>query len=425
MFVVATPADANLPYPRLSPAFAIDRHPLHRRYPYEVQLKGALPADYALAPAQGNGAKHPNGGGFVAAEAKVDPGAYVAPGAQVLGRARVLGQARILDRAVVMGSATVKDQAVVSGSAMVADRAVVSEQARVRNFAYVGGDAKVRERARLGDGCDVQMGADISGDAVVRGMAQPLERGKVGGFAILDADYSMDFNLSDGVHYHHIPWGAWYFDEFAAKQTKPRGLVASYQFDEKDGAQALDEFGSLHAQLRGEPRRDAGALVLDKAGQAVVLDSSLVDAPAATWTLGVVVDGPTTQPLLALNDWRKSGLLLGLGENGRAAVVVAAEGATPVTLIGSEPVARGASVQLAVRLDGQTVSLFQNGRKVAEKPWPHAPAAYFRDLGAPAPTTFLLGSEPQGRSLRGKLESFRAYNIALTDAELAGAASGR
>ena len=27
----------------------------------------------------------------------------------------------------------------------------------------------------------------------------------------------MAFDLSDGVHYHHVPWGGWYFDEFAAK----------------------------------------------------------------------------------------------------------------------------------------------------------------------------------------------------------------
>jgi hypothetical protein len=425
MFVVATPADAVLPYPRLTPAFAVDRHPQHRRYPYEVQLKGALPASYALALNEPNGAKHPNGGGFVGPEAKVDASAFVGPEAQVLGRAKVLGQARILDHAVVMGSATVKDEAVVSGSAVVNDRAVVSEQARVRNFAYVGGDAKVRERSRVGDSCDIQMSPEISGDAVVRGMAQPLERGKVSGFAILDADYSMEFNLSDGVHYHHIPWGAWYFDEFAGKLSKPRGLVASYQFDETGGGQALDEFGSLHAQVRGEPGRAGGSLVLDKPGQYVVLDSSLVDAPAVTWTMEVIVDGATTQPLLAVNDWKKSGVLLGLGENGRFAAVLALDGQPPVTLVSSVPAARGALLSVALRLDGQTVSIFQGGKKVAEKGWEHGAGEYFHDAGAPSPTRFLLGMEPQGRNLRGKLASFRAYNIALSDAELASPAAAQ
>jgi hypothetical protein len=419
MFVVATPADANLPYPRLSPAFAVDRHPAHRRYPYEVQLKGALPSDYGLVLGETKGAKHPNGGGFVAAEAKVDASAFVAPEAKVLGKAKVLGNARILDRAVVMGSATVKDDAIVSGAAVVGDRAVVSERARVRNFAFVAGDAKVRERARVGDSCDIQMSPEIFGDAVVRGMAQPLERGKVGGFAILDADYSMEFNLSDGVHYHHIPWGAWYFDEYAAKLSKPRGLVASYQFGEKDGGQALDEFGSLHGQVRGEPVRSGGALALEKPGGYVVLDSSLLDAAAATWTMEVVVDGATTQPLLAINDWKKSGMLLALGENGRLAVVLAAEGQPPVNLVSSAPAARGASLRIALRLDGQSASLFQDGKKVAEKPWPHLPEEFFRDAVAPSPTSFLLGSEPTGRSLRGKLASFRSFNTALSDAEIA------
>lgn len=425
MFVVATPADADLPYPRLSPAFAVDRHPAHRRYPYEVQLKGAAPSDYGLTLGETTGSKHPNGGGFVAAGAKVDASAFVGPEAKVLGTAKVLGNARILDRAVVMGNATVKDEAIVSGAAVVGDRAVVSERARVRNFAFVAGDAKVRERSRVGDSCDIQMSPEIFGDAVVRGMAQPLERGKVGGFAILDADYSMEFNLSDGVHYHHIPWGAWYFDQYAAKLTKPRGLVASYPFGESGGGQALDEFGSLHAQLRGEPRREAGALVLDKPGQYVVLDSSLVDASAATWTMEVVVDGPTTQPLLALNDWKKSGMLLGLGENGRLAVVLALEGQPALSLVSSVPAARGATLRVGLRLDGQTVSMFQDGKKVAEKPWAHAPEVFFRDAVAASPTSFLLGMEPTGRTLRGKLAAFRSFNTALTDAELAGSSSGQ
>jgi hypothetical protein len=425
LFVVATPGDASLPYPRLTPAFAVDRHPEHRRYPYEVQLKGALPADYGLALGQSNGSKHPNGGGFVSAEAKVDASAFVGPEAKVLGKAKVLGLARILDRAVVMGEATVKDEAIVSGAAVVGDRAVVSERARVRNFAFVAGDAKVRERGRVGDFSDVQMSPEISGDAVLRGMAQPLERGKIGGFAILDADYSMEFNLSDGVHYHHIPWGGWYFDEFAAKLSKPRGLVASYQFGESGGSQALDEFGSLHAQMRGEPRREAGSLMLEKPGQYVVLDSSLVDAAAATWTMEVVVDAPATQPLLAINDWKKSGMLLGLGENGRLAVVLALEGQTPVSLISSVAAARGASLRVGLRLDGQTVSIFQDGKKVAEKPWAHAPEEFFRDAVAASPTSFLLGMEPTGRNLRGKLANFRSFNTALSDAELAGPSAGQ
>ena len=60
-----------------------------------------------------DGAPHPNGGGWVASTAKVDPTAYVAPGAMVLGNARVLNNACVEEYAVV------KDNAHLSGDARV------------------------------------------------------------------------------------------------------------------------------------------------------------------------------------------------------------------------------------------------------------------------------------------------------------------
>ena len=418
LFVVATPADASLSYPRPTPDFAADRHPEHRRYPYEILLKGAAPVTRELKLEQVPGAKHPNGGGFVASSAQVESSAYVGPRARVLGSAKVRGNSKILDDAVVTGAATIQDDAIVSGGAWVGDGAQVSGQARVRGFAFIGGEAKVRERARVGDFTDLQMGSDIHGDATVRGMAQPLERGKVGGHTILDADYAMAFDLTDGVHYHHVPWGGWYFDEFAAKLTKPRGLVASYTFDESDGGQALDEFGSLHALLRGAPARDDGKLVLNGKDQSVLLDASLVDAPAATWILDASVTGRGTQPLFAVNDWNEDGLMIGVGESGRLAAVLKQPGRAPLTLTSRTTVARGGEIRVALRLDGEKVALFHNGSKVAEQPWPFPPSTLFRDLVAESPAAVYLGRDGKQAFMAGRLDRFRAFNVALSDEEI-------
>lgn len=418
MFVCATPADASLPYPRLTPDYAADRHPQHRRYPYEITLKGAVPADYAHPDERDDGKKHPNGGGFVASSARVDASAYVAAGARVLGSAQVLGNARILDRAVVKGAATVKDQAIVSGGAVVGGRAEISGMARVRGFAFIEGEAKVRERARVGDFTDLNSPSEIFGDAVVRGMSQPLERGRVGGHAILDADYAMGFDLDDGVHYHHVPWGGWYFDEFAAKLRKPRGLVASYDFREPDGGQAMDKHGSLHAVIRGPVVREKSGLVLDGKESYVLVDSSVIDSPAVTWQIEASCTGRGMQPIFAVNDWAREGLMLGLGENGRLAVVLKRNGEPAVTLASPTPVARGGVIKVALRLDGERAALFHDGRKVAEQPWSHAPLEWFRDLSAGEPSMVYLGRDAAGSLMTGRINQFSAFNTALDDDEI-------
>ena len=78
------------------------------RFPYRVKLEGAEPAGIDPEFAKVEGAKHPNGGGFVASTASVAPEAYVGPNARVLGQAKVSGNARIDDYAVVDGKAIVE-----------------------------------------------------------------------------------------------------------------------------------------------------------------------------------------------------------------------------------------------------------------------------------------------------------------------------
>ena len=63
--------------------------------------------------------KHPNGGGWVADSAFVEPTAYVGPNALVYGSAEVFGDALVSGDAKVFGSARVLGEAEVSGNATV------------------------------------------------------------------------------------------------------------------------------------------------------------------------------------------------------------------------------------------------------------------------------------------------------------------
>ena len=67
-----------------------------------------------------DGAPHPNGGGWVSAQAHVAPSAYIGPRCVVLGKAKVLDHAQLIDSAAVIGDgAVVKDHAKLSGKARV------------------------------------------------------------------------------------------------------------------------------------------------------------------------------------------------------------------------------------------------------------------------------------------------------------------
>jgi hypothetical protein len=128
------------------------------RYPYKIQLTGAMPEgfepgyDPAARFAQfGGGRFHANGGGWVANAATVDESVYIGPNAAVVG-GRVTGNARIEDYAVVW-SGSVTDNAVIGGLTQLTRDMQVSDNAQITTVvadghtfetgtAYLGGTSK-------------------------------------------------------------------------------------------------------------------------------------------------------------------------------------------------------------------------------------------------------------------------------------------
>lgn len=107
------------------------------RYPYEFRVAGAAVVDPAAGEPVAGGHRHPNGGGWVADDADVDPAAHVAAGAVVRGAAVVGPGVRIEDRAWVEAGAE------LTGDVVVRDAAVVRGTARLSGAVVVGGDAVV------------------------------------------------------------------------------------------------------------------------------------------------------------------------------------------------------------------------------------------------------------------------------------------
>jgi hypothetical protein len=90
-----------------------------------------------------------------------------------------------------------------------------------------------------------------------------------------------------------------------------------------------------------------------------------------------------------------------------------------VTVASAVPLVRGKRVSVALRLDGRTAAIFLDGRKVGEKPWAHAPDLFFHDAVSAAPTAVRVARDAKGKGFEGALHGFRAFNVALDDAEIA------
>ncbi|WP_285600481.1 DUF6055 domain-containing protein [Kineosporia sp. NBRC 101731] len=138
-----------------------------QRFPYEFRVAGATPsgfeAGYTKPAATDGGHWHTNGGGWVAAGAKVAATAYVGPKAAVFS-GTISGNARIEGLGWVNGGT-------VSGNAVVKDNALIQAGANLYGDIVVGGDAEMAITCSSGTylafdlerGCDGKAGeSDIN-----------------------------------------------------------------------------------------------------------------------------------------------------------------------------------------------------------------------------------------------------------------------
>ncbi|MBI1226587.1 MAG: T9SS type A sorting domain-containing protein [Bacteroidetes bacterium] len=149
-------------------------YPKHFRFPYEVNISGAVPEGYQPAanfrtPFRTNGHLHSNGGGWVKNSATVASSVYVGPTAMVLGNANISGTVRIEGTSIVR-NATMSGNVRILGNAVV-DGGNYSQNAKVQGNAFVvnatmSGSALVGMRARV-DNYNLSGTIEVGGDVVV------------------------------------------------------------------------------------------------------------------------------------------------------------------------------------------------------------------------------------------------------------------
>lgn len=225
---------------------AFDQEP----FPYAVKFTGCEPLNVMLpGKSTERGAKHANGGGFVAATAKVAATAYVGPQARVLGRASITGRARIEDYAVV-NDATVGDDAVVSDHALVTERAQVGGRARVRDYAVVKGKSTVQGNARILEHATLASQKTCGDDVTVKGVAN-VYGGNQSGTTLIDGFYAKGNELTKGK------WFTWSWGQGKNPGEVDEdfgGLYADYDFEQEHAWMARDAFGATWGYLLNAPK---------------------------------------------------------------------------------------------------------------------------------------------------------------------------
>lgn len=427
LIVVSAPTDSSLNLEWTDNKNLVDKHPDRLHYAYEVSLTGAMPAiaERQKKEQAGSGSVHSNGGGWVDSYAQVDASVYVGPNAKVLGYAQVRGNARIEDYAIVKDTSIVRDNAVVSGHALVEGSSVIEDNARVRDRAYIKG-ATVKNNALAEDYALVNENSVIQDNAIARGCSStnPGTNFSLGGYAISDYDLTSGDDLTDGVHFSHVPWGDWYRQYWWDTLAKPAGLIASYRVEAADGQICWDEFGSQHALMRGNVQRvldtsvNSYILELNGVDQYLVLDRSVCDLVDGSVSIRINPDDNTDRPLLYLGGSASAYLQLVLNSSGQAGCTIT-DGAATATVTSGSAIPVGSWTSLVVTLDGAFCRLYINGVQVAQTATSLVPVDVLGANDYSQAEAYYVGRDWTGDVFDGKVDDIRFYNIAMTSAQVA------
>jgi carbonic anhydrase/acetyltransferase-like protein (isoleucine patch superfamily) len=406
--------------------------PAKVRFPYEVQITGAVPYETTNGSTAGL-VQVANGGGWRAGTATVDATAYVGPHARVLGSARVRGNARILDYAIVEGAAVVSNNAVVSGHALVRDTAVVKDNAKVRDYAMVIDNSVVANDARILQHAEITGGSVISNWATVKGSATTWHDNSVAvgaqawNDAVLDGDFSTAQSCSNGFQFGFLEYNPGPLN-WINNRTAPRRLYAAYEFKTPHDSLAKDFLGVTDGYLEGQPAwinsdgRRNGFLAFNGTNQFVILDRSVSDLREMTVTAWVKWSGgPSDQPVWYCGTAPTNCLYFTPADDTGVARFSITGGGVTQTLAWTNSLPVGVWTHVAVSLSNNaTGRLYVNGANVAAGAVTIAPD----QLNAPnvntspQPNYLARGAGNSLPFFRGAITGVRFYTGALTDSEL-------
>lgn len=261
------------------------------RYPYAVEINGAQIRHTQPDSRMTQGVFHPNGGGFVAATAKVDSTAYVGKNAKVLGYARVSENAVIDGYATVTGNAEISGNAVVTGHAVVAERAKIMDNAIIADNAGVMGNAVVSENGRVIESGLVYDNYIVNANATVKGAAFCMVKGTATGQAMPDGDYYDDSSrtINAGSVYG---WTS--PDKYVNSRPYTDGQYAGLEFNTDSSMIASDTYTSTYGIAVNAPiwndKKTSGKGVLTFNGnQYLITDSSYAALHNANYQTAILL----------------------------------------------------------------------------------------------------------------------------------------
>jgi carbonic anhydrase/acetyltransferase-like protein (isoleucine patch superfamily) len=423
-FLAESIDDSVQPYPSA---------PSKVRFPYEIQLIGAVPFESTNGSTAGL-VQVANGGGWRSTSATVDATAYVGPNARVYGTAKVQGNARIEDYAVVTNSATVMGNAVVSGHALVRNSAVVKDFAKVRDYAMIIDNSVVGGNARILQHGEITAGSIITNWATVKGSASTWRDTSVAAGpeawndAVLDGDFSTAQSVSNGFQFGFEEYNPGPL-QWITNRTAPRRLYASYDFSAAHDSLAKDSSGVTDGYLAGNPAwysgdgQRSGFLAFNGTNQYVMLDRSLSDLPEITVTAWIKWSGGAgNQPAWYFGAAATNCMFFTPDDGTGHAKFSITKGATIRSLTSSGPLPVGVWTQVALSLsNGVTGRLYVNGTMVDSESITIAPD----QLNAPDVNTATQQNylaRGAGNTLpyfHGALDGVRVYTGPLNDSEIA------
>jgi len=363
------------------------------------------------------GRPHPNGGGFVAANARVAKTAYVGPNAMVLDGARVEGYARICEHAVVHGPKTViRGHAKVGGAAWVFGDVTVGGNARILESAVV--TTVGRARASYAEGQ-----AEITGNAVIKGdhiLRLCEAKGQVlTGALVMDYTPGTDGvvgygNLVPGI----VNLTAGVFDRgrvcgrgTLGGKVGAGGLYANWQFNQPKAAVLEDSYVNNNGVLHGRP-----GFVEDGARRCIVFNGKdeYAEAPPSVADFGEL----TIDTMIAPAGGNGGRIFdFGTGDNECFYLALEGEGIKPVLrarhdgkshrLAAREPLAVNTWVRLRVEMDGATAALHVDGKQVAKGAFPFRPRSVFP--GDRPEGNFIACGRNRDKFFQGRIDHFRIY----------------
>lgn len=372
------------------------------------------------------GHRHPNGGGFVADNAKVARTAYVGPNAMVLDGARVSGNACIKEHAVVIGpKAVVSGNAKIGGKAWVVGDLKIDGNARILESALITTDYRFRQIYGAHSRRYAKGKARITGNAVIKGehimrLCFVPNQTLTGGFVV---DYTPRIgNFKEGVFDSgRLCSGTGHDVGVNLRNGLDTGqLYAKWEFDYPKGYLLEDSYvnnnGILHNGPQFASEGDHKCVVFNGIDQYAEAPPSVADFGELTIDMLIKREGGGT--VFDFGTGEDDCFHLTIAKRSGKPVLVARHGGKTHKLTVPEAVPEGKWTRVRVEMDGAKAGIYINGKRVARERFEFRPRTVF--IGDRPDGNFIACSRDRKDFFKGRIDHFRIYRTTHEDFDSVG-----